>query len=259
MKNPSLIESIVVQIYPESPTLALPSKLRVSIVPVTREQYKSVCFDQPAGLSHPIFPGHPWKWVPYSENLPATGISYLEAVAWLKALNHYERRTGDRQWRLPSSPQEWEAICRAGRGESGHEWWTRADRAKEGWFTLDGVGIPPVRMRRPSPAGLYDLWTIRTWLSEPEGEASARQIGHDWHDDMPQAPFPQVGPTAPQTEQSPFVGLRLVCDDIGETGGLSERNWSLTSRASVAEAVGRERRWPRCSPEELAQLRGEVA
>lgn len=253
---PSLIESVVVQIYEESPTLALPSKLRVSVVPVTRAQYRRVGIAQPEGLSHPVFMEHPWTWSPNSGNLPATGISYLEATRWIESLNANEGRTGDRRWRLPNAlSDEWDMVCRAGRGESGHDWWTKADQAREAWFGPDGVGIPPVQTRRPSPAGLYDLWTVETWLGNSErvdnGVHQAHTIGANWQRDTPRDGWWSTDYPYPVTEQSPIIGLRLVCDDTEETGGLSERNWEDRHWSSEHKFIQRDRA-------ELARLREEV-
>ena len=149
---PSLIESKVVRIYPDEPGLALPSRLRVSIVPVTRAQYRRIGLRQPEGLPHPTSIEHQWTWSPNSGNLPATGISYLEAVDWIESLNASEGRTGRRRWRLPNAlSDEWDMICRAGRGESGHDWLTAAEQAKEAWFAVYGVGSPPVKTRKHTP------------------------------------------------------------------------------------------------------------
>lgn len=256
---PSLIESAVVEIYEPSPTLALPSKLRVSIVPVTRAQYRRIGIAQPEGLSHPVFVEHPWTWSANSGNLPATGISYLEATRWIESLNGNEGRTGSRQWRLPNDAYEWDMICRAGRGESGHDWWTKADQAKEAWFAPDGVGIPPVKTRRPSPAGLYDLWTVKTWMSggervDVDGAHEAPTIGANWQRDCPRDGWWSTECYYPVTEQSPIIGLRLVCDDTEETGDLSERNWD--DRHWSGEYKG-EYKFVQRDREELARLREE--
>lgn len=254
---PSLIESVVVKIYEESPTLALPSKLRVSVVPVTRAQYRRIAIAQPAGLSHPVFVEHPWTWSPNSGRLPATGISYLEATRWIESLNANEGRTGSRQWRLVNDVYEWDSICRAGRGESGHDWWTKADQAKEAWFGPDGVGIPPVKTRRPSPTGLYDLWTVETWMNGSErvldGVHQARTVGANWQRDTPRDGGWSTDYPYPVTEQCPVVGLRLVCDDTEETGGLSVRDWESRHWSSeyAHKCLQRDR-------EELARLREEV-
>ena len=255
---PSLIESAVIQIYPEEPTLALPSMLRVSIVPVTRAQYRRVGIVQPEELSHPVFIEHPWTWSANSGNLPATGISYLEATRWIEALNANEGRTGRRRWRLVNDAYEWDMICRAGRGESGFEWWTKADQAKEAWFGPDGVGIPPVQTRRPSPAGLSDLWTVTTWMDGSErvdnGVHEARTIGANWQQDSPRDGRWSSSCYYPVTEQRPTIGLRLVCDDTEKTGELSERDWSdfHWSDRWQKKCIQRDR-------EELARLREEVA
>lgn len=129
-------------------------------------------------------PGYSWKSLgdqAPSEQLPAASIAYRDAEAYCLWMSTISGRTV----RLPSE-EEWEYACRSGRNVS---WCFGNDPALSADFAStrenSGLRLLPVRSKRPSPWGLFDLhgneseWCLTEDAAEQEysGEGTVRGGG----------------------------------------------------------------------------------
>ncbi len=129
-------------------------------------------------------PGYSWKSLgdqAPSEQLPAASIAYQDAEAYCLWLSTISGRTV----RLPSE-EEWEYACRSGRNVN---WCFGNDPALSADFAStrenSGLRLLPVRSKRPSPWGLFDLhgneseWCLSEDAAEQEysGEGTVRGGG----------------------------------------------------------------------------------
>ncbi len=155
---------------------------------------------------------------------PAINIHYQAAEQYCRWLSH---KTG-KKFRLPTEI-EWEYACRAGAWEAA-PFKDRALLDRLAWFVDNsGKKTHPAGQKQPNPWGLYDmLGNVAEWCQGVDGKPVVR--GGSFKD-----PFEKVHPGArepfspdwqasdPQQPKSkwwltdaPFVGFRVLCEDVGE-------------------------------------------
>jgi len=121
----------------------------ISVTEITRKQYRDIMSERSEGSAV------------HDENLPASDVSWEEAVAFCERLGRREGCT----YRLPTE-SEWECACRAGTkgtfAGSGH-------LDQMGWFSANAGGRPhEVARKTPNQWGLYDMHgNVAEWCSDP--------------------------------------------------------------------------------------------
>jgi len=137
----------------------------------------------------------PWKGQQYTIeglHVPATFVSWNDAVAFCRALTERERDGGriggEQRYRLPTDA-EWEFACRAGTTTPFSFGVDARLLAAHGWFGGGWMVVPiaggntssemyahPVGVKRPNPFGLFDV------------HGNAWEWVADWYADLPRTP-----------------------------------------------------------------------
>ncbi|MFM9960444.1 MAG: formylglycine-generating enzyme family protein [Planctomycetaceae bacterium] len=138
------------------------------VTPVTRRQWKAIMQTEPWGTG--------WG-IGTSDAVPATGVSWDQAVAFCDSLSQREGK----RYRLLTE-EEWEFACRAGsttRYFYGDD--PTGTKLREfAWFqgTPVGDGVQPVTLLKPNAWGLHDFlggvweWCLDVYQS-PDGKLAA--------------------------------------------------------------------------------------
>jgi formylglycine-generating enzyme required for sulfatase activity len=143
--------------------------------------------------------------------LPATGVSYGEALNFVKKLTE----NGHAKYRLPSE-NEWEYACRAG---TTTPWSLDGDAAQlpeYAWYNINAEQKPrPVGTRKPNLWEIHDMHgNAAEWCQssgEPGKEVAYRYRGGNWMSDAAQCRCAARGIFLPnQTHLLQFMGLRVV-------------------------------------------------
>jgi formylglycine-generating enzyme required for sulfatase activity len=160
------------------------------------------------------------------DDLPATGLSQHEAIAWCNAASARSslpaayapdrfgwRELGGPGWRLPTE-EAWEHAARA--GSTGRFWF---GEDPEGLVSIAGrpalptLDVTPVRRGQPNPWGLYDVhggvweWTATPTEGQGEGYVILRGGADDgdWRDQRSARRHPCCAAYG-----APFIGFRPV-------------------------------------------------
>ena len=128
---------------------------------VTQEIYEKVMGTNPSFVDSTI-EGH-------EEGLPVNNVSWLDSVAFCKALTILASNHGTLpakyEFRLPTEV-EWEYACRAGTSTAYYFGDDPRDLHNHAWFRGNSrKRIHPVGMKSPNPWKLYDLYgNVREWV-----------------------------------------------------------------------------------------------
>jgi formylglycine-generating enzyme required for sulfatase activity len=143
------------------------SAFQMARTPVTRGQWRRVMADAAEPWRRPV----PERWTSGDDRLPATYVSWFDALAFCNALSVaeglrpcYAERDGSWAcdwradgYRLPTEA-EWERACRAG---SETPWFWGDDEAAAGrfaWYAKNAKGqLQPVGTRQANELGLQDM------------------------------------------------------------------------------------------------------
>ncbi len=104
-----------------------------------------------------------------SDSLPVNNVSWLDAVAFCKALTILSANQGtlpkDHEYRLPTEV-EWEYACRAGSSSAYYFGDDPSELHNHGWFRGNSQKrIHPVGLKNPNPWNLYDMYgNVREWV-----------------------------------------------------------------------------------------------
>ena len=104
-----------------------------------------------------------------NQSLPVNNVSWLDAVAFSKALSILSSTQGTLpagyEYRLPSEV-EWEYACRAGTSSSYYFGDEPAQLHNHAWFRGNsGKKIHPVGLKSPNPWKLFDMYgNVREWV-----------------------------------------------------------------------------------------------
>ncbi len=181
--------------------VSFPRGFWVSRCEITVSQYNKVMGSSPKGILAAFD----------SPELPATGVSYEEAVSLTRKLTE----KGNGTYRLPRE-SEWEYACRAGTATP----WSfsgEADQLSEyAWYNGDSKQGPhPVGTRKANPWTIYDMhgnaaeWCLDS--GEPGKEAVHRYRGGNWEADALQCRSAARGIfLSSQTHSLQFMGLRVL-------------------------------------------------
>ena len=136
----------------------------------------------------------PWKgqrFTPIGDNIPATYISWNDAVSFCDKITEIEQKAGvmplNESYRLPTEA-EWEYACRAGSTTLYHFGDDPALLSEYAWH--DGPGglkqgyqVHPIATKKPNAWGLYDThgnageWCSDWYLSLQDGEPLTKDGG----------------------------------------------------------------------------------
>ena len=136
----------------------------------------------------------PWKgqrFTPIGDNIPATYISWNDAVSFCDKITEIEQKAGvmplNESYRLPTEA-EWEYACRAGSTTLYHFGDDPALLSEYAWH--DGPGglkqgyqVHPIATKKPNAWGLYDMhgnaseWCSDWYLSLQDGEPLTKDGG----------------------------------------------------------------------------------
>ena len=136
----------------------------LAIHEVTREAYRAVAGRTPEALAR----RQKWPGSQESTGLPATHVSWEEAVRFCRVLSERFTWQGTPlRARLPGEA-EWEYACRAG-SSGAYPWGDRFD-TENVWCWINSRGSPrPVGTRRPNAWGFHDvLGNVREWCAAPD-------------------------------------------------------------------------------------------
>lgn len=210
---------------------------RLSVTPVTRQQYRAVAAA-----------GRPEN---KPDDVPVHGITWLTAVAWCNAaskaanLTPAYRRDGDAVtwdvaadgYRLPTEA-EWEWACRA--HTTGPTYGALGDI---GWTAADQVSGPqPVAGKRPNGFGLFDMiGNVWEWCWDYADTAryfDYRTLrGGGWADPDWSCRASVRRGSAPNALLED-VGFRVACGPVGEVGDTAAQGWSAESDRRRADIRG---------------------
>lgn len=102
--------------------------------------------------------GAPGEPSPHSPDVPVTGVSWDDAVAFGRALEPLLEVPPDMRVTLPTE-QQWEHACRAGTRTRYYFGDDESGLADHAWLgdTSPSAGPKPVARKQPNPWGLYDM------------------------------------------------------------------------------------------------------
>lgn len=157
---------------------------------------------------------------------PAIGITFHAAEQYCKWLSHKTKR----KYRLPTEI-EWEYACRA------NIWGAEPFKDKSlldrfAWFSDNSGGkTHPIAKKQPNPWGIYDmLGNVAEWCVGVDSKPVVRggsfkdpaEKVHPGARELPSLDWQASDPQVPKSKwwltDAPFVGFRVLCEDIGESG-----------------------------------------
>ncbi|MFN4180748.1 MAG: formylglycine-generating enzyme family protein [Armatimonadota bacterium] len=153
---------------------------------------------------------------------PVIGITYHAAEQYCKWLSH---KTG-LKFRLPTEI-EWEYACRANTWDAA-PFKDKTLLDKFAWFAGNSNDkTQPVGKRQPNPWGIYDmLGNVAEWCTGVDGKpvvrgGSFKDPAEKVHPGARELPSPDWQASDPQVPKSkwwltdaPFVGFRVLCENI---------------------------------------------
>ncbi len=158
---------------------------------------------------------------------PAINIHYQAAEQYCRWLSYKTKR----KFRLPTEI-EWEYACRAGSVWEAAPFKDKALLDRLAWFANNSQNkTNPVAQKQPNPWGLYDmLGNVAEWCQGVDGKPVVR--GGSFKDPADKVhpgarePFnPEWQASDPNQPKSkwwltdaPFVGFRVLCEEIPEAG-----------------------------------------
>ncbi len=177
----------------------------------------------PDGVTRPTKPYIPPDRGFGHEGFPAISMSKLAATEFCTWLS---KKSG-KHFRLPTE-QEWEYACLAG---SPGPYCFGDDASKlpdYAWFAADSDDAPhAVATKRPNAWGMYDMHgNVAEWCETSDGKGVVKGGSYQWQPDDEKATSrrpadrnwnasdPQVPKSKWWLANGPFIGFRVVCDNV---------------------------------------------